>query len=105
MKTQTSSSGLSAAASLAKNSTSPLQATPIDVGPVLREAFWSKLDTAVLTSATLAVGRRAFDYIRSRLGVDHGARCGSVFALRLPEPGAILCSAPISRIRAPRSFP
>jgi ATP-dependent DNA helicase DinG len=47
-----------------------LQATPIDVGPVLREALWSKLDTAILTSATLAVGG-AFDYIRSRLGVDH----------------------------------
>ena len=47
-----------------------LQATPIDVGPVLREALWSKLDTAVLTSATLAVGG-AFDYIRSRLGLDH----------------------------------
>jgi len=47
-----------------------LQATPIDVGPVLREALWSKLDTAILTSATLAVGG-ALDYIRSRLGVDH----------------------------------
>lgn len=47
-----------------------LQATPIDVGPVLREALWSKLDTAILTSATLAVGG-SFDYIRSRLGVDH----------------------------------
>jgi ATP-dependent DNA helicase DinG len=47
-----------------------LQATPIDVGPVLREALWSKLDTAILTSATLAVGG-AFDYIRSRLGIDH----------------------------------
>lgn len=47
-----------------------LQATPIDVGPVLREALWSKLDIAILTSATLAVGG-GFDYIRSRLGVDH----------------------------------
>ena len=47
-----------------------LQATPIDVGPVLREALWSKLETAVLTSATLAVGG-GFDYIRSRLGVDY----------------------------------
>ena len=47
-----------------------LQATPIDVGPVLREALWSKLDSAILTSATLAVGG-AFDYIRNRLGVDH----------------------------------
>jgi ATP-dependent DNA helicase DinG len=47
-----------------------LQATPIDVGPVLREALWSQLETAVLTSATLAVGG-SFDYIRSRLGVEY----------------------------------
>lgn len=47
-----------------------IQATPIDVGPILRECLWSKLDTVVLTSATLAVGG-AFDYIRQRLGVEH----------------------------------
>jgi ATP-dependent DNA helicase DinG len=47
-----------------------LQATPIDVGPILRECLWSKLDCAVLTSATLAVGG-GFEYIRHRLGFDH----------------------------------
>jgi ATP-dependent DNA helicase DinG len=47
-----------------------LQATPIDVGPILRECLWSKLDSAVLTSATLAVGR-GFEYIRQRLGMEH----------------------------------
>jgi ATP-dependent DNA helicase DinG len=47
-----------------------LQATPIDVGPVLRECLWSKLDTVVLTSATLAVGG-GFEYIRQRLGIEH----------------------------------
>ncbi len=47
-----------------------LQATPIDVGPILRECLWSKLDCAVLTSATLAVGG-GFDYIRKRLGFEH----------------------------------
>lgn len=47
-----------------------LQATPIDVGPILRECLWSKLDCAVLTSATLAVGG-GFDYIRKRLGLEH----------------------------------
>jgi ATP-dependent DNA helicase DinG len=47
-----------------------LQATPIDVGPILRECLWSKLDCAVLTSATLAVGE-GFDYIRNRLGLEH----------------------------------
>jgi ATP-dependent DNA helicase DinG len=47
-----------------------LQATPIDVGPILRECLWSKLESAVLTSATLAVGG-GFDYIRKRLGMEH----------------------------------
>jgi ATP-dependent DNA helicase DinG len=47
-----------------------LQATPIDVSAILRECLFSKLETAVLTSATLAVSR-GFDYIRKRLGLDH----------------------------------
>jgi ATP-dependent DNA helicase DinG len=47
-----------------------LQATPIDVGPILRECLWSKLECAVLTSATLAVGG-GFDYTRRRLGFEH----------------------------------
>jgi len=47
-----------------------LQATPIDVGPILRQCLWTKLETSVLTSATLAVGG-GFDYIRGRLGIEH----------------------------------
>jgi ATP-dependent DNA helicase DinG len=47
-----------------------LQATPIHVGPILRECLWSKLECAVLTSATLAVGN-GFDYVRQRLGLEH----------------------------------
>ncbi len=47
-----------------------LQATPIEVGQILRECLWSKLETSVLTSATLAVAG-GFDYIRGRLGLDH----------------------------------
>jgi ATP-dependent DNA helicase DinG len=47
-----------------------LQATPIEVGQILRECLWSKLETSVLTSATLAVGG-GFEYIKQRLGLDH----------------------------------
>jgi ATP-dependent DNA helicase DinG len=47
-----------------------VQATPIDVGPILRECLWSTLECAVLTSATLAVGG-GFEYIRKRLGLEH----------------------------------
>ncbi len=59
-----------------------LQATPIDVGPILRECLWSKLECAVLTSATLAVGG-GFEYIRQRLGAGACARVGAALALRL----------------------
>jgi len=47
-----------------------LQATPIDVSQLLRQALFENLDTAILTSATLAVSN-GFDYIKGRLGVDH----------------------------------
>ena len=47
-----------------------LQATPIDVSQILREYLFARLDTAVLTSATLAVGGE-FDYVKNRLGIDN----------------------------------
>lgn len=49
-----------------------LQATPIDVSALLRERLFSTVSTAILTSATLAVGE-TFDFLRSRLGLE-GAR-------------------------------
>ena len=47
-----------------------LQATPITVSDILRQTLFDHLETAVLTSATLAVGG-GFDYIRGRLGIEH----------------------------------
>jgi ATP-dependent DNA helicase DinG len=47
-----------------------LQAAPIDVAPILRSCLFDKLECAVLTSATLAVGG-GFEYIRRRLGLEH----------------------------------
>ncbi len=47
-----------------------LQATPISVSDILRQTLFDHLETAVLTSATLAVGG-GFDYIRGRLGIEH----------------------------------
>jgi ATP-dependent DNA helicase DinG len=46
-----------------------LQATPIDVAPILKTCLFDQLECAVLTSATLAVGG-GFDYIRKRLGLE-----------------------------------
>ena len=54
--------------------------SPIDVGPILQDQLFSRLNAAVLTSATLTVGGR-FDYIRERLGVPPRAE-----ELRVPSP-------------------
>jgi ATP-dependent DNA helicase DinG len=45
-----------------------LQATPIDVSQILQRTLFDTIDTVVLTSATLSVGR-GFEYIKQRLGV------------------------------------
>jgi ATP-dependent DNA helicase DinG len=45
-----------------------LQATPIEVAGIVSERLFSKVDTVVLTSATLAVAG-GFDYIQKRLGL------------------------------------
>jgi len=47
-----------------------LQATPIDVALILKNTLFEPLETAVLTSATLAVSG-GFAYIRRRLGLEH----------------------------------
>jgi ATP-dependent DNA helicase DinG len=46
-----------------------LVASPIDVAETLREDLFGKMDTVVLTSATLSAGG-TFSYIKHRLGLD-----------------------------------
>ena len=52
-----------------------LQATPIDVSQILHSKLFDMVDTAILTSATLAVAatpqRGDFEYIRQRVGLEH----------------------------------
>src|SRR5437868_2687901 len=47
-----------------------LQATPIDVAPILKTCLFDRLEAAVLTSATLAVGS-GFECMRRRLGLEY----------------------------------
>ena len=47
-----------------------LQATPITVSDILRNVLFERLESAVLTSATLAVAG-GFEYMRNRLGIQH----------------------------------
>jgi len=47
-----------------------LSAAPIDVGPELREQLFNNVPTAILTSATLAVGKDdSFDFFQDRIGL------------------------------------
>lgn len=55
-------------------------ASPVDVGPILRESLFSQLGAAVLTSATLTIGG-AFTYLRDRLGLIEECR-----ELRIESP-------------------
>ena len=47
-----------------------LSAVPINVGPLLWERLWSRLDTALCTSATLTVYGQGFDFFLSRIGLE-----------------------------------
>lgn len=47
-------------------------AVPLDLAPILREDLFRRVETAIVTSATLAVGD-GFDFITRRLGLDDEA--------------------------------
>jgi ATP-dependent DNA helicase DinG len=52
-----------------------LASAPIHVGNIIRELLFEEVQSAVLTSATLATsrgGHHGFDYIRRRLGMEEG---------------------------------
>lgn len=44
---------------------------PLDLAPILRDDLFRRLETCVVTSATLSVDGR-FDFLRTRLGLDEG---------------------------------
>jgi ATP-dependent DNA helicase DinG len=62
-----------------------LHRAPIDVAPLLSRALFTPQATAVLTSATLAVGGR-FDFFQRRVGLDRVDPPERVLTLRIPSP-------------------
>ncbi|HXE58550.1 MAG TPA: helicase C-terminal domain-containing protein [Gemmatimonadales bacterium] len=61
-----------------------LAAVPLDLAPVLRELLFDRVETVVLTSATLAAGGE-FTFLESRLGLD-GERSRVSVREMLPSP-------------------
>jgi len=74
-----------------------LQATPVDVSSLLAERLFERMETTILTSATLAVAG-GFEYVQSRLGLanartlvvpghfDYQKQALLYVAQHLPEP-------------------
>ena len=46
-----------------------LMAAPIDIGPELRENLFNKVDSCIMTSATISVGNSSFDFYKNRVGL------------------------------------
>ncbi len=49
-----------------------LMSAPVEVGPILREQLFNKVSSVVLTSATLAIGTKDFQFYRKRIGLTDG---------------------------------
>lgn len=58
-----------------------LLSSPIDVGPKLRDELFGQVKSVILTSATLSVGQRDFNFFRKRLGLtkSNELKLGSPF--------------------------
>jgi ATP-dependent DNA helicase DinG len=78
-----------------------MRASPVDVGPQLREMLFNQVPSVILTSATISVGREGgFDFYQSRVGLTGPStiKLGSPFNYReqarlillenLPDPSA-----------------
>ncbi len=52
-----------------------LKASPVDVSELLREKLFDKVETCILTSATLSSGG-SFNFVRERLGLDSAKTTG-----------------------------
>ncbi|MGI9429942.1 MAG: ATP-dependent DNA helicase, partial [Bythopirellula sp.] len=78
-----------------------LSAAPIDVGPALREQLFNEVPTAILTSATLAIGKHdSFDFFCDRIGLvksetlrldspfDYEQQAELVTMRGMPDPGS-----------------
>jgi len=61
-----------------------LSAVPLELAPLLRDLLFDRVETVVLTSATLAAGG-SFDFLAGRLGLDLSPACSGAREV-LPSP-------------------
>ncbi len=78
-----------------------LAAAPVEPGPLLREALFDQVDTAVVTSATLSAGRDDFRFVRGRLGLSDDPPSHGKRGIDLPEFAFADGSLPILEAERP----
>ncbi len=79
------------------NSRIVLRASPIDVGPQLREMLFNEIPSVILTSATISTGKEGgFDFYQSRIGLTgpNTVKLGSPFDYTKQAELVILDSLP-----------
>lgn len=76
-----------------------LMSSPVDVGATLRDELFNQVPTVILTSATLAVGKKDFSFFRQRIGLskanevqlgspfDYENQATLVLPDQMPDPG------------------
>lgn len=81
-----------------KRAQTKLLSSPVDVGETLRAELFSQIPTVILTSATLAVGRKDFSFFRNRVGLtkanelklgspfDYQQQAALILPDRMPDP-------------------
>lgn len=81
-----------------RHTSTRLASSPVDVAPLLDELLFKQVPTAVLTSATLAVGQDNFEFSTGRLGIsgaqhlrlgspfDFSTQCRLILPSRMPAP-------------------
>jgi len=75
-----------------------LASCPIEVGPLLREELFNRVNTVILTSATLAIGQENFEFFKGRIGLtktrelklgspfDYQRQARLIVQGRIPDP-------------------
>ena len=67
-------------------------ASPINISAILRDRLFSRVDSAILTSATLSTGGN-FLFVKSRLGLEQANELIVPSPVRFRQPGHFLCSS------------
>ena len=78
-----------------------IQAVPLRVGPILAEKLFNVRSSVILTSATLASGKRGFDLLVEQVGFTRGQTIALPSPFSYPDQARLMCPQDLPN---PRDF-